>query len=211
MFAGINAFARRLLGDTAGNLLAIGATSVILIMSLIGSGVDISRAYLTKTSLQNACDSGVLAGRRAMNRSGVYEEDEIAKADRMFDFNLDAERTSAEDVVFTSESNDDGEVTGVASATLPTVVMNVFGYDEFELSVDCSAELQLSSADVMFVLDTTGSMNCAPGVVCGSSTEQTNAKIRVCAMRSGISTGRSPGQFRIRTRPASASASCPTA
>lgn len=166
------------MGDTAGNLLAIGATSVILIMTLIGSGVDISRAYLTKTSLQNACDSGVLAGRRALSKTGVYEDAEIAKATRMFDFNLDADRTGAEDVVFTSESNDEGEVTGIASATLPTVIMNVFGYQQFELSVDCSAELQLSSADIMFVLDTTGSMNCDPGVVCGSATEQSNAKIR---------------------------------
>lgn len=30
----------------------------------------------------------------------------------------------------------------------------------------------------MFVLDTTGSMNCDLGVVCGSSTEQANAKIK---------------------------------
>ena len=178
MLTAINAFARRLWGDSAGNLLAIGATSVILIMGLIGSGVDISRAYLTKTSLQSACDSGVLAGRRAMNRTGVYEEDEIAKADKMFDFNLNPASTGAEDIVFESEANDEGEVTGTASATLPTVVMNIFGYDEFALSVDCSAELQLSSADVMFVLDTTGSMNCNVGVTCSSSTEQASAKIK---------------------------------
>jgi len=178
MFAGLIAFARRLLRDNAGNLLAIGATSVILIMSLIGSGVDISRAYLTKTSLQSACDSGVLAGRRALSKTGVYQEAEIAKADRMFDFNLNAENNGAENVIFESQANEDGEVTGTASATLPTVVMGTFGFDEFELSVACSAELQLSSADVMFVLDTTGSMNCDPGVVCGSSTEQTNAKIK---------------------------------
>lgn len=178
MLTVINAFARRLWGDSAGNLLAIGATSVILIMGLIGSGVDISRAYLTKTSLQSACDSGVLAGRRAMNRTGVYEDEEIAKADKMFDFNLNNETTGAEDVVFQSEATDEGAVTGTASATLPTVVMNIFGYDEFALSVDCSAELQLASADVMFVLDTTGSMNCNVGVVCSSSTEQASAKIK---------------------------------
>ena len=40
----INAMAMRLLRDNAGNLLAIGATSMILFMSLIGSGIDISRA-----------------------------------------------------------------------------------------------------------------------------------------------------------------------
>ena len=164
--------------DNAGNLLAIGATSMILIMSLIGSGIDISRAYLTKTSLQNACDSGVLAGRRALNRTGVYEANEIAKANKMFNFNLDAERVSADDILFASVANADGEVTGTASATLPTVVMNMFGFPQFALSVDCSAELHLSSSDIMFVLDTTGSMNCDPGVVCGSSTESTNAKIR---------------------------------
>ena len=184
MLAGIFTLAKRLLPDIAGNMLAIGATSVILTMSLIGSAVDISRAYLTKTSLQNACDSGVLAGRRAQNKSGVYEDAEIAKANRMFNFNLNAGSNGAEAVVFQTLSNAEGEVTGTASATLPTVVMGIFGFDEFALSVACSAELQLSSADVMFVLDTTGSMNCDPGVVCNSSTEQANAKIR--GLRSAV-------------------------
>lgn len=186
MFAGIIAVAKRLRRDTAGNLLAIGAVSVILIMSLIGSGVDISRAYLAKTSLQSACDSGVLAGRRAMDRSGVYETAEKAKANKMFNFNLNAGAVGAEAVVYNTQSTAKGEVTGTASANVPTIVMNVFGYPRFSLSVACSAELQLSSADVMFVLDTTGSMNCLPSdsesTYCPS--EVTNAKIK--GLRSAV-------------------------
>ncbi|MDD3799169.1 MAG: pilus assembly protein TadG-related protein [Novosphingobium sp.] len=153
-----NGFLAKLIADRAGNTLAIVAAATLPMMAIIGGGVDISRAYMTKTQLQAACDSGVLAGRRAMAISGEYGTDERDTADRMFNFNYDGDSVQARDVSFVTDDNSDGQVTGTATATMPTVVMKIFGKNTIDLTVDCMAELQIGNVDVMFVLDTTGSM-----------------------------------------------------
>lgn len=153
---------RSLLFDTAGNTLAIAAATIILLVSLVGSGTDMARAYMTSTSLQNACDAGVLAGRKAMTATAIYGPTEMAKANKMFNFNFNPTVTDATGVTFISAGNVAGEVTGTAAATMPTILMGMFGFRTIPLIVTCSAELQMASADVMFVLDTTGSMACNP-------------------------------------------------
>lgn len=150
----------RLGRDNAGNTLAIAAASLLPMMALIGGGVDISRAYMAKTQLQSACDAGVLAGRKAMSKSGSYGDGEKAKATSMFNFNFNGKGLNIDpsDVSYTTDDNDDGQVLGTATAVVPTLLMKIFGKDTVDLSVDCMAELQIGNADIMFVLDTTGSM-----------------------------------------------------
>jgi hypothetical protein len=160
----------RLCRDTAGNTLGIALATIILLVSLAGSGTDMARAYMTKTSLQNACDAGVLAGRKAMATSGVYSAAETAKANKMFNFNFNPNATNAQSITFNTSSNGQGAVTGTATTAMPTVMMGIFGFNKIDLTVACGAELQMASADVMFVLDTTGSMACNPdGSNCNSS------------------------------------------
>lgn len=148
----------RIVRDQSGNVGLIAAASVIPLLALIGGGLDLSRAYMARTQLQAACDAGALAGRRAMAQTGSFGAAEQAKANKLFNSNFDAKAVDASGVSFTTASNDQGQVTGVALATVPTVVMSMFKKDNFALQVDCMAELQVSNADVMFVLDTTGSM-----------------------------------------------------
>src|SRR3546814_17476967 len=50
------------------------------------------------------------------------------------------------------------DVTGTAHATLPTALMYIFGKDQFALTANCTAKLEISNVDVMLVLDVTGSM-----------------------------------------------------
>ena len=149
---------RELMQDRAGNTLAMAAASLLPLMALIGGGVDVSRSYMAKTQLQAACDAGVLAGRRAMSKSGTYGATEKAKADRMFEFNFDDESLDVQNVSYVTTDNDEGQVLGTATARVPTLVMKIFEMDNTDLEVDCMAELQIGNADVMFVLDTTGSM-----------------------------------------------------
>ncbi|GEO01049.1 hypothetical protein NSE01_28810 [Novosphingobium sediminis] len=159
-----------LLRDTAGTTMGIALATIVLMVALVGSGTDMARAYMTKTSLQNACDAGVLAGRKAMATSGTYGTSETAKANKMFDFNFNPLGTNSQNVTFTTESSGTGSVSGTASTAMPTVMMGIFGFKSMTLTVACSAELQMASADVMFVLDTTGSMACNPdGSSCNSS------------------------------------------
>lgn len=154
----IKPWLRHLLLDRSGNVALISAASLVPILAMIGGGLDMSRAYMAKTQLQSACDAGTLAGRRAMGKSGVFETNERAIARRMFDANFDAATVSASRIAFETDSNDQGQVTGTATAQVPTVVMHMFNKDSMAITADCMAELQVSNTDVMFVLDTTGSM-----------------------------------------------------
>lgn len=154
--------ARRVLAsclhDRAGNVALIAAASIVPLLALVGGGVDMGRAYMARTQLQSACDAAVLAGRRSMSQTGEYASADQAKARAMFDFNFDAKAVTASGVSFISSANDAGQVEGSAAATMPTTVMRFFGKGDFALRAECMAELQIANADVMFVLDTTGSM-----------------------------------------------------
>ncbi|MEO0061867.1 MAG: hypothetical protein RLZZ08_427 [Pseudomonadota bacterium] len=176
------ALCRRLAGSSGGNVLAISAAALPFMLLLLGGGIDVSRGYMTRSSLQSACDAGVLAGRRAMSRSGNYGNTERAKAQRMFDFNLQSEMTAATHTTFTTQADGHGAVSGEAHTTLPLTVMEMFGGSDFTLSATCSAELQMASADVMFVLDTTGSMACRmDGSDCTSGSSS-----RIVGMREAV-------------------------
>jgi Flp pilus assembly protein TadG len=148
----------RLWSDRRGNSLPLFAASLVPLMAIVGGGVDASRGYLTKTQLQNACDAGALAGRRAMAKTGVYEEAERAKAQRMFDANFEGSVVDAPQPTFETNEGDEGNVFGTAAVSIPTVLMKLFGKDEMSFSVNCMAELQITNSDIMFVLDVTGSM-----------------------------------------------------
>ncbi len=155
---GFGTFFLRLVSNKNASVLPIFAAAMIPLLAIVGGGIDVSRGYLARTQLQNACDAGVLAGRRAMAKTAAYGNTEKAMATRMFDANFDDVILRARDVSFVSEAGTEGEVTGTGSAQIPTVIMQVFGYYNMPVAVSCMAELQLSNTDVMFVLDTTGSM-----------------------------------------------------
>src|SRR3546814_4518348 len=64
-------FLTRLLHNEAGNTLAIVAAAIFPLAGMIGGGLDMSRLYLAKTRLQQACDAGALAGRKAMGSGSL--------------------------------------------------------------------------------------------------------------------------------------------
>ena len=57
-----------------------------------------------------------------------------------------------------SFSESSGKVTGTASAQVPMTVMKIFGQTNRTVAVTCDAEMRIPNTDVMFILDTTGSM-----------------------------------------------------
>ncbi|MET0239425.1 MAG: TadE/TadG family type IV pilus assembly protein [Sphingobium sp.] len=154
----------RLLHDARGNTMAIIAAAMIPLMGLIGGGIDMSRLYLTKTRLQQACDAGALAGRKAMasgswtTTAGGTQDTALA----MFDANFQ-QGDYGTSTRTRSYAESDGAVTGTASAVVPVTVMQVFGASASTVAVGCTAKLAIPNTDVMFVLDVTGSMNCVAG------------------------------------------------
>jgi Flp pilus assembly protein TadG len=156
-------FLGRLTRDVRANTLAMMAMALIPLAGMVGGGVDISRMYIVKTRLQHACDAGALAGRKAMgggtwSYSNYYPR---TSAEKFFDANYNSAAYGASNVSrsFTESA---GKVTGNASATLPMTLMRIFGRTTETLSVTCDAEMRLPNTDVMFVLDTTGSMDETP-------------------------------------------------
>lgn len=152
----IRSFAR----DQRGNAMMLTAAAIVPVVGIVGSGIDIGRGYMAELRLQQACDAGVLAGRRYMGAS-AYGDQAEAEADKMFAFNFPDGMYGSSDVEFTSAPQGASDVAGTATATLPTTIMYIFGFDEFNLSVNCAAKLEISNVDVMLVLDVTGSMSAA--------------------------------------------------
>ncbi|WP_150292264.1 TadE/TadG family type IV pilus assembly protein [Sphingobium estronivorans] len=149
----------RLYHNQAGNTLAIVAAAVVPLAGLIGGGVDMSRAYMVRARMQQACDAAALAGRRAMTASTMTDANK-AEAKRFFDFNFPQGTFGAASFVPTIQSKP-GEATTVqvaAATTIPTTVMRIFGKQTMQLAVNCESRFDIGNTDVMLVLDTTGSM-----------------------------------------------------
>src|SRR3954468_15892290 len=86
---GPRGFLARRRSNESGNTLAIMAAALIPMIGMVGSAVDISRAYLVKTRLQQACDAGVLAARRAMSGNSIASDTNArSQATNFFNINL---------------------------------------------------------------------------------------------------------------------------
>lgn len=127
-------------------------------LSLVGGGVEMSRAYKAQQRLQAACDAAVLAGRRSVGSDGFDDAAETA-ASTYFAANFDEARQEAHNTVFDSVSDDNGNtVEGTASTAINTLIMRAFGFSELNLTAECTASMGVGNSDVTMVLDTTGSM-----------------------------------------------------
>ncbi|WP_179408819.1 pilus assembly protein TadG-related protein [Novosphingobium marinum] len=150
---------RRLAGDIRGNVFPIAGAAIFVAAAVMGGAVDMSRGYRAQNRLQAACDSAVLAGRRAITTNG-YDSHAEDVADSYFATNFDPDAYEADSVSFTSDSSDNGNtVAGTATARVDTAIMKIFGFDNFDFAVACTATMGVGNSDVVMVLDTTGSMN----------------------------------------------------
>ena len=169
---------RRLARDKKGNTLAIVGAALVPLTAMIGSGVDMSRAYMAKTRLQSACDAAALAGRRVMVADQM--SDAVRDEARRF-FNFNFQQGLYQTAAFTPAVSRSGvgTIKVVASTTIPVTIMRLFGYENLPLNVECDASLNYVNTDIMLVLDTTGSMLCTPeeSSNCGRTTEIATSRI----------------------------------
>lgn len=157
---GSGSFLQRLRRDTGGNTLAIMAAALVPLAGMIGGGLDASRLYFAKTRLQQACDSGALAGRKAMGGGSWAHNSNYAQgiANQFFRANYENGDFGTEGRTF-AYAETAGKVVGTASVDVPMTLMRVLQIPTTTVEVTCQAEMRLPNTDVMFVLDTTGSMN----------------------------------------------------
>jgi hypothetical protein len=164
----------RLRRDEKGATLAMIAAVTIPLIGMVGGAVDMSRAYLVKVRLQQACDAGVLAARRTMKGASIEDAKEalpggaVDQGKNFFNINLAQGAYGATNITFAMKDAPDsnGKVVGIihgdATANVPTTLMKVFGQPAIAMTAQCESQLNVTNNDVMFVLDVTGSMACLP-------------------------------------------------
>lgn len=146
----------RLLRNKAGNVLPITAAMLIPLLGVVGGGVDMARLYLVKSRMQQACDAGALAGRKAMG-TGTWDTTSNSRAEALFDGNF-KQGDYGTSTFSPSFSEAGGTVTGTATTTVDMTVMKALGFSSKSITVNCTAKMEIPNTDVMFVLDVTGSM-----------------------------------------------------
>lgn len=159
-------FLSRLIANRRGNALPMLALILSLLMAFVGCAVDGARMYMVNARLQQACDAGVLAGRKAMTDTSTgnttLDASATAAANAFFANNIRTGWYGITSLGFTPAKTADAQVSGTASAVVPMTLMRAFGYSSITLNAVCQATYQISDTDVIFVLDTTGSMACLP-------------------------------------------------
>ena len=188
-------FFARLLRDTRGNTLILVAVSLLPLLAMVGSGIDMGRGYLAQSRLQQACDAAALAGRRVMS-GGKLDDTVRTEAEKFFRFNFPTgiegdDGTAAFQAmgfkpVIGSAAN--STVTVTAETTLPTTVMKIFGFDTLPLSVNCFAKQDFVNTDIVLVLDVTGSMLCATteAKCTNSSSGEEKSSSKIKGLRSAV-------------------------
>ncbi|HQS69785.1 MAG: hypothetical protein B7Y36_06890 [Novosphingobium sp. 28-62-57] len=142
----------------SGNILPLSALAIFAVAALIGGAVDISRGWRVQTRLQAACDAGVLAGRRAVTSNG-FDTTANTQAENYFYANFNVDKQGVGETTFLTTSADRGStISAVATTTLPPIMMQLFGFEGFDLRAACTASMEVGNSDIMMVLDTTGSM-----------------------------------------------------
>jgi Flp pilus assembly protein TadG len=169
----------RLRRNVCGNTLVIVAFAMMPLIAMVGSGLDMARAYVARDRLQQACDAGSLAARRLLSGATLTTAVET-EAKTYFNFNFPQASfgTAAFTPVVTVPSI--GTVKITASTTIPTTIMKLFGFSTMNLSTTCSATQDFVGTDIMLVLDMSGSMNCPPSRpndACGEI-EQSGSKMQ---------------------------------
>ncbi len=157
--------AGRLIRQSNGNTLALMAAAMVPIAGMIGSGLDMARIYMAEARMQTACDAAALTARGTM--AGTRFSDEVrTEGERFFDFNFPASTMEAENVIrnIDPSATDASTIIVQASADIPTTVMSLFGRESVSISVTCNADMDQGHADIMLVLDVTGSMGSSPSV-----------------------------------------------
>jgi Flp pilus assembly protein TadG len=167
----------RLRQDIRGNTLAIMAAAMIPLIAMIGSGVDMTRAYVAQNRFRQACDAGSLAGRRILTGLTVSTaaRDEATK---YFRFNYPDGIFQSAPYQLSMSVPSAGTLKIDSATTIPTTVMKMFGFRTLPITASCAATQDFVNTDIVLVFDLSGSMNCAPGGAgdCGGS-EQSGSKI----------------------------------
>lgn len=131
--------------DERGGLSVPFAVSAVAIIASAGVALDFVRASSTRTELQSALDTAVLAG-------AVQDQASRGKvAADYFTANVSSEGADTRAPAFVS--NADGTFTGTVSATVPTTFAGLIGIESLKVGVTSTAAVERKPTPYFNVLD----------------------------------------------------------
>lgn len=152
------AFSRRVRRSQAGNVSIIVAFSAVPVLAAVGGGIDYGRVLTARAHLQDAADSAAIAA--ALDSTGQLSNQQTA-AENAFEANTqntELEDYDADGELTSETSNNINLMKFTASAEIPTTLLNLAGIKTIPISAVAKAGVTINSAEIVFVLDNTGSM-----------------------------------------------------
>ncbi len=142
--------------DRSGAVAMMFAATFIPILAFVGIAIDYSRASNLRVQLQAAADAAAMAGAVSKTDTTLAR---ITAAENSFDANTASAKHNA--TVTRTATPTSGQVTVTATATMPTVFMQILGTHEVTINAQSTVHYGQGGKklELALVLDTTGSMN----------------------------------------------------
>ncbi|MGD9637502.1 MAG: pilus assembly protein TadG-related protein [Alphaproteobacteria bacterium] len=142
------------LNDERGAFAVILAVAIIPLMFVVGSAIDLSRAYVAKSRLSFALDAAGLA----VGAASTQDEDELNEIMQAY-FNKNYPSSEIGDEVDLDMTFTNGVVTLSATRRVPTTFMALANYDYLDVYASTQIIRETKGLEVALVLDNTGSMS----------------------------------------------------
>lgn len=147
----------KLMSDSSGNVIMIFAFSLIPICGLVGAGIDYQIRSERALKAQAALDAAVLAGAKAL-QAGATNTEVTANVAHFVSRHLDASPglncTPPTVTVPTGEYTIEAEL----ECTQATSLMHLLGRSTLPVNVESTATYSITSIDIAFMFDVSGSM-----------------------------------------------------
>ena len=149
----------RLLRDERGSLLPVFAIILLVLIGMIGMGIDYTRASFANAKLQVALDATALA--LSANASTITSGALTSEANTLFSSIYTGTRLTTPSITATYSNAGGPQIVLTGTATLPTTFLNLppFRLASMNLSASSTIAWGQSRLRVALVLDNTGSMS----------------------------------------------------
>ncbi|MGO8750651.1 MAG: pilus assembly protein TadG-related protein [Thermoguttaceae bacterium] len=210
----IGLLAKRLLGEQHGQALVWTAMIVTGALGIGGLLIDVGRAYVVRSQLQNYANASALAAAgevyntSSTNNATTYAVNysAIGKGDENYNASMGPINTtvatwclnklmpSGETCNSSSPAN---AVKVTETASVPTFLLRVLGFKTINVAASATASMQGAAQpwNVAIVLDATGSMSDAPPT--GSCTTNTEFACALAGIQTVLQNVNSSGNFRV--------------
>lgn len=146
----------KLRSDERGGVAILFGFSLLVLLMCAGVAVDFARGHSTKTALQQDLDATLLfVGKQKILEGESYDAQSAAQA---YIDNLRREKHAQGSIAVSVAEPEPNTLQATAVASVPTRLMNVFGFATMDIEVQSHASVGQQPVEIALVLDNTLSM-----------------------------------------------------